>query len=272
MTLAGAYSMRVFISWSGEFSKQLAEAIREWLATALPYVKPFFTPADIEKGANWAHEISIQLKESSFCVIALTRESLNSNWVMFEAGAISSSVDKPRICAILFGIEPIDLQGPLAAFQATKFSREDIYRLVKTINLNAGEAAIENGTLDRIFEKWWSELEDKVSKIMSQAGSTPKPPARKDRDLLEEVVGLSRTMADQQSRAMDRLIKLLEASIPNQAMVNALLKPPIPTGVAYTSDPLLSTGLHVTDFLRQPNAPPSAGTASDQVTSTIKSE
>jgi hypothetical protein len=109
-------------------------------------------------------------------------------------------------------------------------------------------------------------------KIMSQAGSTPKPPARKDRDLLEEVVGLSRTMADQQSRAMDRLIKLLEASIPNQAMVNALLKPPIPTGVAYTSDPLLSTGLHVTDFLRQPNAPPSAGTASDQVTSTIKSE
>ena len=118
--------MRVFISWSGEPSKQLAEAIREWLPNTLSYVRPFFTPEDIEKGANWAQEISTELKQSSFCVIASTRESLNSNWIMFEAGAISSSVEKSRVCAILFGIGPTDLKGPLAAFQATKFSKGDI--------------------------------------------------------------------------------------------------------------------------------------------------
>jgi TIR domain len=228
MTLAGAYSMRVFISWSGELSKQLAEAVREWLATTLSYVKPFFTPSDIEKGANWGQEISVQLKQSSFCVIALTRESLNSNWVMFEAGAISSSVNKPRICAILFDIEPTDLQGPLAAFHATRFSREDIYKLVKTINSNAGDAAIENERLDRIFDKWWPDLEESVSKITSKTASSAKPPVRSDRDLLQEVVGLCRVISEQQSQIREMLVGMTHDQVafnPNQiAMVNALLK------------------------------------------------
>jgi hypothetical protein len=229
MTSAGAYSMRVFISWSGELSRQLAEAIREWLATTLPYVKPFFTPSDIEKGANWAQEISVQLKQSGFCVIALTPESLNSNWVMFEAGAISSSVDKPRICAILFDIEPTDLQGPLAAFQATRFSREDIYKLVKTINSNAGDAAIENERLDRIFEKWWPDLEESVSKITSKTGSSAKPPVRSELDLLQEVVGLCRVISEQQSQIREIVVGIRQLSAfnlnPSQlAMVTALLK------------------------------------------------
>jgi hypothetical protein len=49
--------MRVFISWSGNLSRQLGEALRKWLPSALQYVKPYFTPADIDKGARWASEI-----------------------------------------------------------------------------------------------------------------------------------------------------------------------------------------------------------------------
>jgi TIR domain len=162
--------MKVFISWSGEPSRQLAEAIREWLPNVLQYVKPYFTPADMEKGAKWDNEISKELGQSNFCIVALTRESLNSNWIMFEAGAISRSVEKPRICAVLFGIEPIDLEGPLAAFQATQFSKEDIYKLVKTINSNAGEAGIEDARLDRSFKIWWPQLEQSVNEAISKAG------------------------------------------------------------------------------------------------------
>jgi hypothetical protein len=57
--------MRVFISWSGDLSRRLAEAIRNWLPNTLQYVKPYFTPDDIEKGKKWDNEISKALGESN---------------------------------------------------------------------------------------------------------------------------------------------------------------------------------------------------------------
>ena len=110
--------MRVFISWSGDLSKALAEAIRNWLPSALQYVKPYFSPSDIEKGSKWATEIFKELSASTTCIIVLTRENLASNWVMFEAGAISCTIDRARVCPLIFDLEETDLQGPLAQFQA----------------------------------------------------------------------------------------------------------------------------------------------------------
>jgi hypothetical protein len=172
----------------------------------LQYVKPYFTVADTEKGARWENEISKELAASNFCIIALTRESLNSDWIMFEAGAISRSVEKARICAVLFGIEPLDVKGPLAAFQATRFLKEEVHKLVKTINANAGDAAIESERLERSFGMWWPHLEQSVTKIMSEAGSSAKAPIRAERDLLEEVVGQSQAHAEQLSE-IQRWIK-----------------------------------------------------------------
>jgi hypothetical protein len=51
-----------------------------------------------------------------------------------------------------------------------------------------------------VFEKMWPDLEESVKEIMREAGSSAKPPLRDVRDLLEEVVGLSRAMSEQQSR------------------------------------------------------------------------
>ena len=41
--------MKVFISWSGQHSKKLGEALRDWLPGVLQLVTPYFTPSDIEK-------------------------------------------------------------------------------------------------------------------------------------------------------------------------------------------------------------------------------
>ena len=104
-------------------------------------MKPYYTPADIEKGAKWNDEISKELNEASVCIIALTRESLDSKWIMFEAGAISRG--NAPVCAILFDIEPTDIQGPLEAFQATKFSKKEINQLLTTVNSKAGDRALD---------------------------------------------------------------------------------------------------------------------------------
>jgi TIR domain len=63
--------MKVFISWSGDYSKQLAGAIHWWLPKVLS-VEPFFSDTDIEAGSRWYHEIVDNLEQSDAGLVILT--------------------------------------------------------------------------------------------------------------------------------------------------------------------------------------------------------
>src|SRR3989304_5415969 len=129
---------KVFISWSGDLSRKLGEALYKWLPAALQYIKPYFSPDDIEKGAKWNSEIAAELETSNVGIICLTQDNTEKPWILFEAGALSRSIDKSRVCTLLFNIEPADVKGPLTSFQSTRFVPDDFKRLVVTINNTAG--------------------------------------------------------------------------------------------------------------------------------------
>jgi hypothetical protein len=117
--------VRVFISWSGDPSRQLAEAIHRWLPSVLQLVKPYFS-SDMDKGARWGSEISEELSKSKFGIVVLTRNNLLSPWINFEAGAISRTVGQAKVCPILFGIEPTDVsQGAIRSFAGPPAVRTD---------------------------------------------------------------------------------------------------------------------------------------------------
>jgi hypothetical protein len=111
---------KVFISWSGPLSQKLGEALRNWLPSTLQFVKPYFSLEDIEKGAKWGPEISGELATSNIGIICLTRDNTEKPWLLFEAGALSKSLEKGLVCTLLFGLEPADIKGPLTQF-AVKF-------------------------------------------------------------------------------------------------------------------------------------------------------
>src|SRR5262245_55813784 len=92
--------MKVFIHWSGDRSKQLAEAIREWLPMVLQFTKPYFSPADIDKGARWLTKSARSWSSQKIGIIAMTEENLTSPWIMFEAGAISKVVEEGPVRAV----------------------------------------------------------------------------------------------------------------------------------------------------------------------------
>jgi hypothetical protein len=200
--------MKVFISWSGERSKQLGGAIREWLPNVLQFTRPYFTPADIEKGARWDNEISKELQQSQFGIFVMTQEALSSSWIMFEAGAISKVVEKARICAIVFGINTTDLVGPLTTFQATVFNKDEVRQLLTTINNAAKDAGLAERNLDEAFEMWWPKLEQKVAAISSTAQPANSGPHRKDSDLLRENLELTRSLVAEHQK----LVRVLTQS------------------------------------------------------------
>jgi hypothetical protein len=183
---------KVFISWSGELSKKLAEEVRIWLPGVLQFVKPYFTPNDIEKGTRWSTDIASELESSNAGIICLTKDNLNKPWILFEAGALSKNFGKANVCTILFNLDSTDFSGPLTSFQATKFDKADFKKLLITVNNTGGEAKLDSTVLNDVFEMWWPKLETKINDILKSHVESSPNALRSEREILEEVLELTR--------------------------------------------------------------------------------
>lgn len=133
--------LRIFITWSGERSQLVAEALRDWLPNVLQFVEPWMSAADVNKGAKWLQALSGELEKANFGVICLTPENLTAPWILFEAGALSKKADS-AVCTYLFGLANTEVKDPLAQFQHTESNREDTKKFVITINKALGENAL----------------------------------------------------------------------------------------------------------------------------------
>lgn len=205
---------KVFISWSGELSKKLAEEVRLWLPGVLQFVKPYFTPNDIEKGTRWSTEIANELETSNAGIICLTKDNINKPWILFEAGALSKNFGKANVCTILFNLDNADLTGPLTSFQATKFDKTDFKKLLVTINNTGGESKLDPAVLNDVFDMWWPKLEAKITEILSNHVNQVDNNVRTEREILEEVLELTRINAKRLPRrgevSRDTLLRLMD--------------------------------------------------------------
>lgn len=187
--------MNIFISWSGESSKEIASALKNWIPTVLQSAKPYFTPSDIEKGSKWEIEITKKLNECKVGIICLTIDNTEKPWILFEAGALSNKLEKSRVCPILFGLTNSDLKGPLATFQTTEFRKDDFKKLMKSINLLLEDFKISDIVFDEVFEAFYPKLEENIKSILENSNTetiTSVIPKRSDRDILEEILELTR--------------------------------------------------------------------------------
>lgn len=207
-------AISVFISWSGEKSRRIAEHITDWLPSVLQNFRPYYSPNDIDKGSKWSSEISRSLSECDAGVICLTRDNLDKAWLLFEAGALSKKLEESRVYTTLFGVEAGDIKYPLAIFQNTLFVKEDFRKLIGSINMLSRENPLTDKTLDLIFEKMWPDLEAEIQKILNEDTGAKKP-RRSDRDILEEILDLSRQASkiDQNSGTAARPIALSSAAL-----------------------------------------------------------
>ncbi|MGN8075620.1 TIR domain-containing protein [Enterobacter sp. 22104] len=193
--------MELFISWSGERSRAIAEAIREWIPCVIQAVKPYFSPEDINKGQRWSTEISSKLESSKLGIIVLTSTNLDAPWLMFEAGALSKSLDTSRVCPLLFGVTPAEVIGPLVQFQCSIFNQTEALKLLRSINNMLGDEKLEEKTLYSVFEVFWPQLSLKIDSITkTPENSKVKVNTRDDRDILEEILRLSRKNAYSHAR------------------------------------------------------------------------
>ena len=187
------HTMDIFISWSGERSRVVAEALRTWLPKIINAIKPWLSSADIDKGARWSTDVASRLEVARAGIICLTPGNLHSDWILFEAGALSKTLKNTFVCPFLIGLEPSDVKPPLAQFQATRAERVDVLQLLKTLNTALGEDALSESHIEEAFDVWWPKLDTSLKNLPQETGTAHKH--RSDHDLLEEILSLVRNQS-----------------------------------------------------------------------------
>src|ERR1017187_3478961 len=149
--------LNVFLSWSGERRKAVASALNDWLPPVINAVRPFFS-SDTEKGVDWFEKITENLQNSTgiFC---LTPENLDSPWLHFEAAALHKGLTTSRLWTLLlFDLKPTDVKRSLGAIQHTLPTKEDMKKMLTSINTMCGDDAIPVGVLESALEAHWDRL------------------------------------------------------------------------------------------------------------------
>ena len=156
--------MKVFISWSGERSKQMAAALKEWLPTAIQYLEPWMSDTDIHAGDRWADKMATELKESNVGIVCVTGENLTSEWLHFEAGALSKLMQNTRVITVLLDLDEQAVSGPLTLFQMKKLDKGGVLDIAISLNKFA-EHKLDEATLNNAVNGMWTSLEQKIKAI-----------------------------------------------------------------------------------------------------------
>lgn len=188
--------MKVFISWSGNKSLKVAQLLREWLPYIINSIEPYVSSDDIDRGARWSVDIAKELEDSTFGILCVTKDNLEAPWLSFEAGALSKTMEKSFVAPFLFDIKRSEVKGPILQFQSTIFEKDDIKKLVKTLNKACGDAGISETRIDKSFEVWYPTLEEGLNKLKNLSSSNIETQQAEESihasEILEEILELSR--------------------------------------------------------------------------------
>lgn len=187
--------MKVFISWSGTKSEEVAKVLKRWIPCVIQSVEPYFSSADIDKGARWSTDIAKELQDTSFGILCVTRDNLSSSWLNFEAGALSKSIEQSKVCPFLVDLKPSDIQNsPILQFQMVSATKEDLFKLFKSINTNLGELKLQEDVLSTSFNTFWPKIEDdlKSASSVSEASVSNKKVSIDTQAPIEEILELVR--------------------------------------------------------------------------------
>lgn len=155
--------MKIFIGWSGQKGKRMAELLQDWIPTVFHRIEPRLSEADMADG-KWHEELVEDLWLITFGIICIEPSSLHSQSLNFEAGALTGAIERKKIVTFLLGIEEDEVTGPLSHFNFVSFDKKSIRDMIFEINSSSSKP-VEEGRLERTFEHAWPSLKEGLKNI-----------------------------------------------------------------------------------------------------------
>lgn len=181
--------MDIFLSWSGDQSKAIAEKFKSFLSKTIQQANPYISSQNIDLGSIWSRSLMKEATQRKFGLIFITSENKSSPWIHYEAGCLMKDLDEDRVVPILFGIKKGDVKGPLSLLQMIEFDKDSVVDLLKQINQGtANPIGLDNFT--EIFETFFPKAFEEIQDLMSKGNNTKSE--RDPQDLLYEMLGNTR--------------------------------------------------------------------------------
>jgi hypothetical protein len=182
-----------------------AEALYKWIPKVLQCVRPWMSRKSVEPGSRGLNEVARALEGIKVGITCLTRDNLDATWILFEAGALSKTVDdKTRLCTYLLDdLRPEDIKQPLGAFQACMATKEQTFLLLLMLNKALGTPPMAEADLQDIFEAMWQKLDNKLKELPPLNSIVP---IQNEREMIAEILQWTRIQTRQQALTVDDLI------------------------------------------------------------------
>jgi hypothetical protein len=163
--------MEVFLGWSGQRSRRVAEELHDWLPQ-VTNAEMWISTHEIAAGAVWPEELDRALERASAAVICVTRENLASPWIFFEAGKLATGFRKRIICYLLH-LPKLPDGSPLSLHQSVTADERGTKELVRSLNAVVRETRTrlrKKHSVDRMkepdkFRRFWPSLRSKLNEI-----------------------------------------------------------------------------------------------------------
>jgi hypothetical protein len=188
--------MEIFISWSGRRSRVFAADFKVWIRCVLQAARPWISTDDIPGGSVWFNEISEQLANTTTGIICLTKENFRSEWILFESGALFKGLPSNRLHTILIDLQPGDvINSPLSQLNHADTTEAGMHKLVRDLNRQMGDHALDQTTLDRVFKVYWPQFKELHERALNELTNATAECENivSDRQLLEEILSTIRT-------------------------------------------------------------------------------
>lgn len=200
--------MKIFISWSGEDSKQIALCLKPWLKKLLQASEPWMSDVDIQPGTRWSERIAVELAASDFGIICVTPQNRSAEWIHFEAGALSMAMkdNDRKVVPLLIGFEERgELQrSPLGLFNSVLFTEEDMWKLTLTLNAELKDS-LDGNYLRELFDMYWPRFMTDIEAVKNAEGAASPPPRKSQEQITEQIL---ETVLDIQHRQFQQSIRV----------------------------------------------------------------
>ncbi|MBV8214748.1 MAG: toll/interleukin-1 receptor domain-containing protein [Verrucomicrobia bacterium] len=185
----------------------VADALRIWLEQVIQGCNPWMSNQDIDAGQRWATELFAQLDNHTVGIICVTKDNQGEPWLNFEAGALAKQLkgDKPgeaRVCPLLIEMNPNDVTGPLKHLQMMPLDEGGMFKVLQMVNKYAiPEKPLREDLLKQVFDVWWPLLRGELIKM--KVSEQPEKSGREEKGMLEEMLGILRSIDRALSRELD---------------------------------------------------------------------